>query len=114
MSRLWTALLLAVFAAAPAGAASGANSFALVNQTGQDMRSVAIRRFGAPDWQALPVAPAAGKAGAVPFSDTECAFEIRADLAGAGTVVWRGVNLCEVKIVRLHRDAEGRTWADYD
>ena len=38
------------------------------------------------------------------FTDPDCAFDIRANVAGAGPVTWAGVNLCDVKSVTLKRD----------
>ena len=35
-------------------------------------------------------------------------------LAVACTVVWSGVNLCEVKAVILNRNASGAVWVDYE
>ena len=48
------------------------------------------------------------------FENPDCAFDLRATVAGAGQVVWSGVNLCDVKSVTLNRDAAGRDWVDYD
>jgi hypothetical protein len=48
------------------------------------------------------------------FSDPDCAFDIRATVAGAGPVTWAGVNLCDVKSVILNRDGSTGAWVDYD
>ena len=48
------------------------------------------------------------------FSDADCAFDIRAKLAGDGEAVWSGVNLCEVSRVTLRRGPSGTTFASYD
>ena len=52
--------------------------------------------------------------GAIDFKDPDCAFDIQATLQGVGTVVWPGVNLCEVKAVILNRNASGALWVDYE
>lgn len=104
----------ALLASAYAPAAAAADSFTLVNATGMAMREVSIRRFGAQDWRPLGIAPAAGAPAPVAFSDPECAFDIRAELASGTTAIWSGVNLCEVKVVRLKREPSGELWVDYD
>ena len=104
----------ALTALAPAPALADASSFTLVNATAANMTSVQIRRAGTQAWKPLGVSPAAGASGAVQFSDPDCAFDIEASLAGDGTVVWSGVNLCEAKIVKLNRNDSGALWVDYD
>lgn len=108
---LFAAALLAV--PAP-GIAAGASNFILVNATGGGLSEVAIRRAGTDEWKPLGAAPAPGGRGPVQFSDPDCAFDIRASVAGAGPVTWTGVNLCDVKSVVLKRDASAGPWVDYD
>ena len=48
------------------------------------------------------------------FSDPDCAFDIRANVAGAGPTTWTDVNLCAVKSVTLNRDGSAGAWVDYD
>lgn len=101
------------FAAAPALA--GASGFNLVNGTGANITGLSIRRFGTQAWQTLSAAPSAGARSKVDFSDSDCAFDIRATLAGGASATWSGVNLCEVKSVTLNRNAAtGASWVDYD
>ena len=107
-------ILAAPLAFLPAPALADATSFTLVNATPANMTSVQIRRSGTQGWKPLGVAPAAGAQGAVQFSDPDCAFDIEASLADSGKAVWSGVNLCEVKIVRLNRNDSGAVWVDYD
>jgi len=104
----------AVFAAVPASALSGATHFMLVNGTDSPMGSVSIRHFRTGAWQALTVSPGPGGRIAVSFKDEDCAFDIRANLAGKDPVIWSGVNVCEAKAVILHRDGSGAAWVDYD
>ena len=106
------AFALAAFCAAPAVA--GAGGFTLVNGAGAGLKDVSIRRFGTEDWKALAASPAPGARQSVSFSDPDCAFDIRARLDGAGTVVWTGINLCEVKSVTLNRSPSGQLWVDYE
>lgn len=105
--------LVAVAVPAPA-APQGASGFSVVNQTGLNMTNLTIRRFGTQGWKALGNAPSPGGRGSVQFSDPDCAFDIQATLEGVGTVVWNGVNLCEVKTVILNRNASGAIWVDYE
>ena len=110
------ALGVALAAAAVSGpaAAQGAGGFSVVNQTGLNMTNLTIRRFGTQGWKNLGTAPSPGGSGAIDFKDPDCAFDIQATLQGAGTVVWPGVNLCEVKTVILNRNASGALWVDYE
>ena len=110
---LWAAM--AALAAAPQPAlAAGAANFVLVNGTGAPVSGVAIRRTTTNTWNALPVAPPAGGRAQVQFTDPDCAFDIRANLAGIGEVVWSGVNLCGTKAVILNRNGSGVLWVDYE
>ena len=95
-------------------AAQGASGFSIVNQTGLNMTGLTIRRFGTQTWRDLGTAPSPGGRGDVTFKDPDCAFDIQATLQGVGTVVWTGVNLCEVKAVILNRNASGAIWVDYE
>ena len=107
-------LILAFVAAAPAPALAEATNFTLVNGTGAGIADVAIRRAGTTDWKALGAAPGAGARSPVQFKDPDCAFDIRASVAGSGPVTWAGVNLCDVKSVTLKRDGSVGAWVDYD
>lgn len=99
------------FLAAPAFGQAG--SFTLVNGTNGTITSVTIRRTGTDAWRPLPYAASPGGRAMVQFSDPDCAFDIRADVAGT-QATWNGVNLCEAKVVTLNRNASGLLWADYD
>ena len=98
----------------PASALAGASSFSIVNAAGADISGLAIRRVGSGQWQPLGTTAPTGKAAAVTFSDPDCAFDLRATLANGATVTWTGVNLCDVKLVTLRRNAAGLAWVDYD
>jgi hypothetical protein len=112
MKRVAFAALLLI-GASPALA--GASKFMLVNGTGAPLDSVSITRSGTQDWKPLPAAPAAADAKApIDFSNPDCAFDIRANVAGAGQVTWAAVNLCDVKSVTLKRDGSAGAWVDYD
>jgi hypothetical protein len=112
MMRLALAALLTV-GAGPALAA-GASGFTLVNGTGAPLAELAIRRAGTEDWKPLGAAPSAGARRSIAFSDPDCAFDLRANVPGAGAVTWAGVNLCAVKSVTLNRDGAAGAWVDYD
>ena len=98
----------------PAPARAGASSFSIVNAAGADISTLAIRRVGSAQWQPLGTAAPVGTAAAIRFSDPDCAFDIRATLANGATVTWTGVNLCDVKLLTLRRNAAGLAWVDYD
>jgi hypothetical protein len=108
-------LLLAALLFTPASPAfAGASAFTLVNGTSGALSDVSIRRAGTNDWKPLGAAPAAGARGAVQFSNPDCAFDIRAKVAGGGAVTWSGINLCDVKSVSLKKDDSAGAWVDYD
>ena len=108
------ALLALLLVPASPAIAGGASSFTLVNGTSSALSDVSIRRAGTSDWKPLGAAPAAGARGAVKFSDPDCAFDIRANVAGGGPVTWAGINLCAVKSVILKKDDSAGAWVDYD
>ena len=114
MIRTPLLLAAALLAASPAPLRSGASRFDLVNGTEGNFSDVAIRRVGTNDWKPLGAAPAPGARGAVQFADPDCAFDIRATVAGAGPVTWAGINLCDVKSVTLKKDGSAGAWVDYD
>ena len=93
---------------------AGATNFVLVNGTGVPLADVSISRSGTKQWKPLGASPAAGARAPVNFSNQDCAFDIRANVSGAGPVTWAGVNLCDVKSVVLKRDASAGAWVDYD
>lgn len=114
MPRLIFTFAAACAALGSAPALAQAGNFMLVNGTGQAMSDVSIRRFGTEDWRPLGVAPGAGARAPVNFSSPDCAFDIRAELSSRTTAIWSGVNLCEVNVLTLHREASGELWVDYD
>ena len=115
MRSLCIAFAAASLSIGSAPAMAGASGFNLINGTGANITALAIRRFGTKAWQPLITAPSAGSRFQVQFSNTDCAFDIQATLAGGGQAVWNGVNLCEVKSVTLNRNpATGANWVDYD
>jgi len=100
--------LAAVLAAWSSPALAGAANFTLVDGV-NGLSDYSIRRVGTNDWKPL----ARGAAGAVQFSDPDCAFDIKATVAGS-PVTWTGINLCGAKSVTLHRSAAAGAWVDYD
>ena len=109
VERMRKALIIAALLMPAAPAVAGASNFMLVNGTGSGIADVSIRRAGSRDWK-----PLGTSGGSVQFNDPDCAFDIRANVAGAGPVTWAGVNLCDVKSVTLKRDGSTGAWIDYD
>lgn len=108
------ALLLVLMSSGSAALAGpGASGFTLVNGTSGQFAEVSIRRAGTSDWKLLGTSPSAGARASVQFKDPDCAFDIRAKVAGA-PVTWSGVNLCDVKSVTLNKDDSAGAWVDYD
>lgn len=114
MRKLFAIAIAGTMMASPVPALAGAGGFSIVNATGLNMTGLTVRRSGTSDWKPLGTAPSPGGRGNIQFSDPDCAFDIQATLQGVGTVVWKGVNLCEVKAVILNRNASGALWADYE
>ena len=114
MKRFLSTIVVAGLAGLPQPALAGAANFVLVNGTGQAVSNVAIRRTTTNTWTTIGAAPASGARANVQFSDPDCAFDIRANLAGIGDVVWTGVNLCGTKAVILNRNGSGVLWVDYE
>lgn len=115
MKRFLTPLLATVIAATPFPAlAAGAGNFTLVNRTGANIAALQIRRMGTSSWMSLGGTPADGGRTAVAFTNPDCAFDIRANLAGGGSATFAGVNLCDVTTVTLNRGPSGDLWVDYD
>ena len=114
MTRLVPLVFTALSLLLPASALAAASSFSIVNAAGADISGLAIRRVGSAQWQQLGITAPVGQAAAIRFSDPDCAFDLRATLTNGATVTWTGVNLCDVKLVTLRRNAVGLTWVDYD
>jgi hypothetical protein len=110
---LSAAAAAAILSISTPGFAEGAGPFTIVNGAGAKIESLQIRRTGTQAWKAFAGSPSAGARQKVAFSDPDCAFDIQAKLAGGQTVVWSGVNLCEVNAVVLNRTASGAPWVDY-
>ena len=108
-------MLLAVLAAcASSQASAGVSGFVLVNGTEAALADASIRRAGTADWTPLAASPSPGASQAVKFADPDCAFDIRATVAGSGPVTWGRINLCDVKSVTLRSDPVAGAWVDYD
>ncbi len=112
MKRIWLSVTV-VLIASPA-VAGGASDFMLVNGTSVPLADLSITRAGSSDWKPLGPAPSAGARTSLKFKDTDCAFDIRANVQGAGQTTWTGVNLCGAKSVTLNRDGSAGAWVDYD
>lgn len=114
MKRFISPLLAAAILAAPGPAIAAAGNFTLVNKTGAAISAIQIRRVGTTAWQSLGGTPANGARIAVAFANPDCAFDIKANLAGGATATFTGVNLCDVTTVTLNRGPSGDLWVDYD
>ena len=114
MNKRLFALAALAFSAAPALAFAGATNFTLVNGTDAALSAIAIKRTGTSDWKPLSSSASAGAANSVNFSDPDCAFDLKASVAGGGTALWSGVNLCGTSRLTLRRRPSGETWVDYD
>ena len=112
MKRLVLTAMLATFASPAIG--GGAQNFTLVNGTSATLAQLSIRRAGTQEWRPLGTAPSPGAKSSMNFSDPDCAFDIQANVPGAGPVTWAGVNLCGAKSVTLNRDGSAGAWVDYD
>jgi hypothetical protein len=114
MKRFIAPFFAAAILAAPVPALAAAGNFTLVNRTGAAITALQIRRVGTTAWQSLGGNPANGSRTAVAFANPDCAFDIKASLAGGESATFTGVNLCDVTTVTLNRGASGNVWVDYD
>ena len=114
MKRFIAPLLALAIAALPTPALADAGNFTLVNKTGASITSMQIRRVGTSAWQPIGGTPASGARVAVAFANPDCAFDIKANLAGGGSATFTGVNLCDATVVTLNRGPSGDLWVDYD
>ena len=114
MSKGFFAVAAIAISLTPLPAVAGAASFTVINGTGTNISALSIRRTGTDAWKPLAGAPAPGASSPVTFSDPDCAFDLRASLAGGATAVWSGVNLCGTNRLTLQRRPSGETWVDYD
>ena len=88
-------------------------SVALVNATGEDARSLEARKTGTSNWSGMPYSARSGSSGAATFDTQDCAWDLRLKLASGAVVNYGNVNVCEVRLVTLHR-RNGTVWVDYD
>ena len=114
MKILRASVLALLVALVPAPAFAGPNGFSIQNGTGLNMTGLTIRNFPKGNWRELAGTAGPGARTTLKFEDANCAFDIQATLQGVGPVVWKGVNLCEVKTVVLNRNARGVLWVDYE
>lgn len=114
MKRFIAPLIAAAILAIPVPAYADAGNFTLVNKTGSAISGLQIRRVGTATWQSLGGTPSNGARIAVAFANPDCAFDIKANLAGGGSATFSGVNLCDVTTVTLNRSPNGDVWVDYD
>lgn len=110
MGRRFLLALGFLAAASPAFAAD----ISIVNQTGSAMLKISIRPYGGGAWKGVDGALSSGARRTISSPSSDCAFDIRAELAGGAQANWAGVNFCEAKSVTLNRRSDGTTWADYD
>jgi hypothetical protein len=88
-------------------------TIALVNAVGEDAASLEARKTGTANWSDVPYSARAGSSGPVTFDTQDCAWDLRLKLSSGGVVNFGNVNVCEVKLVTLHR-RNGTVWVDYD
>ena len=112
VARMTRAAILALMIVA--SPASAATNFLLINGTDGAVGGISIRRAGSDGWKPLGPSPGAGARAQISFDDPECAFDLRAEIPGAGQITWSRVNLCDVKSVTLKRDSAAGAWIDYD
>jgi hypothetical protein len=114
LARMRKLIIIALLLGGASPALAGADNFTLVNATGAALADLSIRRSETKEWKPLGPAPSAGGRAPMKFKDPDCAFDIRAKLAGADEVTWTRVNLCDVKSVVLKHDRGAGAWVDYD
>ena len=88
-------------------------TIALVNAIGEDAASLEARKTGTANWTSVPYSARSGSSGPVTFDTQDCAWDLRLKLSSGAVVNFGNVNVCEVKLVTLHR-RNGTVWVDYD
>ena len=106
-------LLAASLILATGPAYADTTTIALVNAIGEDVTSLDARKTGTSSWSAIPYAVRTGTGGPVTFDTQDCAWDFRLKLTSGTVVNYGNVNVCEVKLVTLHR-RNGTLWVDYD
>lgn len=114
MKRVLALSLMVAAMALASPVTAQVNGFSIVNKAGGAISGVALRRVGSSEWTPLAVAASPGASTRAAFTNPDCAFDLRASVAGVGQVTWGGINLCDAKSVTLNRDPAGRSWVDYD
>ena len=100
-----------ILAAGPAFAE--VTTIALVNAIGEDITSLEARKTGTSNWSSVAYSARSGSSGAVTLDTQDCAWDFRMKLSSGAVVNYGNVNVCEVKLVTLHR-RNGTVWVDYD
>jgi hypothetical protein len=100
-----------ILAAGPAFAE--VTTIALVNAIGEDAASLEVRKTGTTNWSPFRYSARSGSSGPVTFDTQDCAWDLRMKLSSGTIVNYGNVNVCEVKLVTLHR-RNGTVWVDYD
>lgn len=106
-------LFAAGLALTTAPAFADSTTIALVNAVGEDASALDARKTGTATWSAIPYSARSGGSGPVTLDTQDCAWDFRLKLASGGVVNYGNVNVCEVKLVTLHR-RNGTLWVDYD
>lgn len=112
MTRVTRGFALLFLVAATEAAATD-YSVTIVNQTGATLSAISYRPPGGA-WASIAPGLSPGARAPARASGDGCAFDLRAEVAGAGTVVWRDINFCETRTLTLNRRADGTAWVDYD
>lgn len=113
MKSLFNIVGAALLATAPAATVAAPSAISIVNATGADISGMAVRRVGSQSWRPVQLTAPAGKAASAPFSDPDCAFDIKVKLSNGEDVTFSAVNLCEAKLLTLRRSGVN-AWVDYD
>ena len=100
-----------ILAAGPAFAE--VTTIAVVNAIGEDVTSLEARKTGTSTWSPVSYSARSGSSGPVTIDTRDCAWDFRTKLTSGTVVKYGNVNVCEVKLVTLHR-RNGIVWVDYD
>jgi hypothetical protein len=113
MRSLFNIVGATLLAMTPAISLAAPAAISIVNATGADINGMSVRRVGSQAWKPVPLTAPAGKAASAPFSDPDCAFDIKVKLSNGEDVTFSAVNLCEAKLLTLRRSG-ANAWVDYD
>ena len=115
MKSIFAALIFAVFALSGSPSQAKEREIKVINWTGYGIKFLGFNPPGDDDWSESEIDETMNNGDDVDVSfDTDeegCKWDIRVDWADAGYpgVLWRNVDVCEIRQITLHYDRKSDT-----